>query len=350
MTSRGPVHYSKYLELERLLSSQNRESEKKGKPAHDEMLFIVVHQVYELWFKQILFEIDSILEMFGKHRIDEQEIGVAVARLERVIEIEKILIEQLRVLETMTPLDFLEFRDLLVPVSGFQSQQFRELESKLGVDMKQLPSRAPQPTSRDSLFSLIERWLERTPFLDLEGFQFWNHYREAVEKMLSRDEEIIRTNEMLPEIDRRAQLEELAHTRESFDALFDQERHEALREKGERRLSFRATHAALLIHLYRDQPILHLPFRLLTALVDIDELFSTWRYRHALMAFRMIGTKIGTGGSSGAQYLRATVESRKVFSDITNLSTFLIPRASLPKLPDVIVKRLGFTFTDGGTR
>ena len=103
--------------------------------------------------------------------------------------------------------------------------------------------------------------------------------------------------------------------------------------EGRRRLSHRATRAALFIHLYRDQPILHLPFRFLTLLVDVDELLATWRYRHALMVHRMIGTKIGTGGSSGHRYLLATVERNKVFTDLYDLSTFLISRSALPPLP-----------------
>jgi tryptophan 2,3-dioxygenase len=114
--------------------------------------------------------------------------------------------------------------------------------------------------------------------------------------------------------------------------------------EGTRRLSHGATRAALFIHLYRDQPILHLPFRFLTLLVDVDELLATWRYRHALMVHRMIGTKIGTGGSSGHRYLLATVERNKVFGDLYDLSTFLISRSALPALPDAMERRLGFHF------
>ena len=126
--------------------------------------------------------------------------------------------------------------------------------------------------------------------------------------------------------------------------MLDEAAHERLREAGERRLSHRATRAALFIHLYRDQPILHLPFRLLRTLVDVDELLSTWRYRHALMVHRMIGTKIGTGGSSGHHYLLNTVERNKVFTDLFNLSTFLISRSALPALPADLERRLGFYF------
>src|SRR5437868_12229 len=122
---RQPVYYSEYLKLDKILSSQLPKSTETGQTAHDETLFIIVHQVYELWFKQILFELDSLQDMFKKDYVDEEYIGVAVSRLKRITEIQKVLLEQFRVIETMTPMDFLEFRDFLVPASGFQSYQFR---------------------------------------------------------------------------------------------------------------------------------------------------------------------------------------------------------------------------------
>src|SRR5258708_22364938 len=128
-----PVEYQESLQHDRLLSSQHPKSAEHGRPAHDEMLFIVVHQAYELWFKQILHELDSVLDLCRQDSVDERSIGVAVARLQRIAEIQKLLIDQLHILETMTPLDFLDFRDLLVPASGFQSVQFRLIEKKLGL-------------------------------------------------------------------------------------------------------------------------------------------------------------------------------------------------------------------------
>lgn len=316
------LHYSDYLHLDSILSAQQRKSEEAGHPAHDEMLFIIVHQTYELWFKQFLFELDSILELFKAERTDEKNIGIVVSRLHRMNLIQDLLLQQLSILETMTPLDFLEFRDLLVPASGFQSVQFRLIENRLGLRLKQrlkFDEKAyyQQATESDSknlkkseaetsLFELIEHWLERTPFLKYEKFDFSNSYRKAVDKMLQRDEKIIRNNPSLSEAGKEKQLKSLASTKENFEALFDEKKHNKLIEEGELRLSYRATIAALLIFLYRDQPILHLPFKLLTSLIDLDESISMWRYRHALMAHRMIGRKIGTGGTSGYDYLRAT--------------------------------------------
>jgi tryptophan 2,3-dioxygenase len=328
-----PVDYAQYLGLGQLLSSQHPKSDEYGRPAHDELLFIVVHQVYELWFKQILHELGSVVALFQADSVDERNIGTAVSRLQRVAGIQELLVDQLGVLETMTPLDFLDFRDMLLPASGFQSAQFRAIERTLGV-------KRDQP----SLFDLVEKWLERTPFLDLPGYQFWASYRAAVDEMLADDRRTIEAHPSFTPEERALQLAELDRTRQSFEALLDEATHERLRREGARRMSHRATLAALLIHLYRDQPILHLPFRFLTLLVDVDERLATWRYRHALMVHRMIGTKIGTGGSSGHHYLMGTVERSKVFSDLFNLSTFLIPRSALPELPEKVARRLGFHF------
>jgi tryptophan 2,3-dioxygenase len=358
--SHEPVDYGEYLQLDKLLTSQSPKSAEAGAPAHDEMLFIVVHQAYELWFKQILHELDSVMALFRHDSVDERSVGVAVARLERIVEIQKVLLDHLRVLETMTPLDFLEFRDLLVPASGFQSVQFRLIESRLGLRRNARTPLERSPASvgtaggergelvrsedEPSLFTLVERWLERTPFLELPGFQFWEQYDSAVKRMLAADRATIKANPRLSPSERDTQLRELERTAASFAAVIDETAHERLREAGERRLSHRATRVALFIHFYRDQPILHLPFRLLTTLVDVDELLATWRYRHALMVHRMIGTKIGTGGSSGHHYLLSTVERNKVFADLFNLSTFLISRSALPALPAEIERRLGFHF------
>ena len=129
-----PVYYHDYLQLDRLLDSQRPLSTEQGRPAHDELLFIVVHQAYELWFKQILHELEAVRAVFDQPTVPERSMGRVVGHLERVHAIQRVLIDHLDVLETMTPLDFLEFRDLLVPASGFQSLQFRSIENLLGLD------------------------------------------------------------------------------------------------------------------------------------------------------------------------------------------------------------------------
>ena len=133
------MYYSSYLQLDKILDAQHLESDKVGKHAHDEMLFIVIHQAYELWFKQVLFEVKSIHDIFSPSTINDNDPGIAIAvrRMNRVVEILRVLVHQVDILETMTPQDFLEFRDLLRPASGFQSVQFKELESVLGLKMEQ---------------------------------------------------------------------------------------------------------------------------------------------------------------------------------------------------------------------
>lgn len=360
MAKHPPIDYGDYLKLDKLLGSQSPRSAELGQEAHDEMLFIIVHQTYELWFKQILHEIDSILRGFQGEYIDEKNIGKAVGRLRRVTKIQELMLQQLSVLETMTPLDFLEFRDYLIPASGFQSIQFRLLENKLGLRRKQRLNYNKSPydnhlnpeekkiveesEASPSLFELVQDWLERTPFLEFGTFSFWKSYRQTVEALFQEDEEQIQNNPRLSEDDKVQQMVKLNQTKEHFNTLFESEKHNELINSGEKRLSFKATKAALLILLYRDEPILQMPFGLLDKLRDIDELLTAWRYRHALMAHRMIGTKIGTGGSSGSTYLKKSASAHKIFTDFVNLSTFLIPRSVLPELPENVQRELGFYY------
>ncbi len=356
-----PIYYSDYLQLDKLLSAQRPKSAEYGIEAHDELLFITVHQAYELWFKQILHEIDSVNAMFRSDSVDEKSIGVAAARVQRIIEIQKLLIEQLRVLETMTPLDFLDFRDYLIPASGFQSFQFRLIENKLGLtnekrikynNIDYLNTLAEEhrklileTVKHPSLLELVEKWLERTPFLGFGAFKFWEEYKKCVERMLENEQDIITGNPTLTVKKREFQLKQLSGTREHFESLFDENKHNQLLGEGQKRLSNRATLAALFINLYRDEPILHLPYVFLSSLVDLDELLTQWRYSHALMVHRMIGAKVGTGGSSGHQYLMETVDKHRVFADLFNLSTYLVPRSELPQLPAELLEQLGFSFS-----
>src|SRR4030095_2713662 len=132
------VHYHSYLQLEKILDAQfPRSTQVQEVTAHDEMLFIIMHQVYELWFKQIIHELESISIMFEDNIMDEREISTAVSRLERIIEIQKLLIQQINVMETLTAMDFLDFRQYLFPASGFQSLQFRVIENLLGLKQDQ---------------------------------------------------------------------------------------------------------------------------------------------------------------------------------------------------------------------
>ncbi len=354
------INYRDYLQLGTLLACQQCESAKRGRPAHDEMLFIIVHQTYELWFKQILFELDRVQGVFAGDVVDDRAIGSVVHGLSRIAEILRLLVQQLTVLETMTPLDFLDFRDLLFPASGSQSLQFRLIETRLGLEAKDrltfdsrpydanLPAEDREALAEaadlSSVSDQVERWLERTPFIDMGDYSFRDDYRRTVQGILEADSAMVRARATLTEREKEAELSSLAAARARFDALFDEAAHRQLRERGAWRLSMRALQAALFINLYRDEPALQLPFRLLSLLMDIDELLTTWRYRHALMVQRMIGLKVGTGGSSGHDYLRRTAEEHRVFGDLFALSTFFIPRSRLPALPPDVREAMGYRY------
>ena len=361
--NQGPVYYNDYLMLDQFLDCQKPLSKKfadqENPEAHDETLFIVVHQAYELWFKQILHDLDSVLHVFSKDKVLDTDFGTLVQRLERIRKIQVMIAGQLEILESMTPMDFLEFRNLLIPASGFQSRQFREIEIKLGlgthnreaIDREFFMGRLNQKDREklmslegsQSMLKLLENWLERTPFTNTAGFNFWAEYQKVVKAILDEDELTIQSNVAnLSEREKQMQLENLKVTQETFESLFDEEAHKKIVESGGRKLSRKAILNALFILLYREEPMLAMPVQMINLLMDIDENFTTWRYRHALLAQRMLGTKIGTGGSSGHQYLKRAADNNRVFVDLFNLSTYLIPRSRLPKIPTEIKKQLNF--------
>ncbi|MDQ3981918.1 MAG: tryptophan 2,3-dioxygenase family protein [Actinomycetota bacterium] len=244
------------MKIPELLQLQRLESDP---PAHDELLFIVVHQVYELWFKQILFELESIRAlMTAGHLVGARHL------LERVTAIEEVAITQIRVLETMAPQDFLEFRMHLAPASGFQSVQFREIEFISGLkDARYLERVGSSPEDR----ARLERRLAEPTLWDA----FCSMLDERGLPMPPDDVDV-----------RRATLLEIARDRETF----------------------------------ADE------FYLSEALLEHDQHFAVWRNRHVLMVERQIGTKSGTGGSTGAPYLRSTLNKR-FYPELWDLRSFL---------------------------
>jgi tryptophan 2,3-dioxygenase len=355
------LYYGDYLQLGQLLGAQAPLSRCQGSEAHDEMLFIIVHQAYELWFRQILHELDAVLRAFGEARLDERRLADICAKLERITVIQHLLVEQIGVIETMAPQDFLEFRDLLVPASGFQSRQFRAIEIKLGLreqdrtafsacafyqrfkpaDALYLHKLHAEP----SLFDRVDAWLARMPFLQDKHYDFWSSYRDSIEASLGADRQLIETHPLLSADDKQRQLAQLTQTRQQFDCLFQPEAYESQRTQGLVRLSHPAIQAALFIYLYRDEPLLQQPFGLLKLLVEVDEQLTAWRYRHALMVQRMLGRRIGTGGSSGHDYLRTSAERTQIFGDFFNLASYLLPRSKLAPLPPELTRLLDFHFS-----
>ncbi len=250
----GQLTYNSYLRIPELLKLQQFES---SPPAHDELLFITIHQAYELWFKQILFELDQVQTL-----MDQDDVYGASHLIARVLAIEKLLVSQIHILETMTPRDFLRFREALNPASGFQSIQFRELEFLTGIkdptvmvhieltgdDRERLEARLEKPSLRTSLFELLRR----------RGFDV-----------------------AIPgEDDTPLEPEAREHTMQELLKLYSEpERH---------------------FHLYR----------LAEAFVEHDQNLLLWRFHHVRVVERLIGTKTGTGGSSGVQYLSSTLSKR----------------------------------------
>src|SRR5688572_11705063 len=184
------VHYSDYLQLDKILNAQTLESDLLKQHAHDEMLFIVIHQAYELWFKQLLFEIDSVAGIMKNPVNDNSpELQTVVHRLNRMVTILKVLVQQIDIMETMTPMDFLDFRDMLRPASGFQSWQFKLVEAKLGLKyqhrhgqeyyISQLRQEQidliRKVESEKSFIELLNAWLERMPFF--EESENWKNYQ-----------------------------------------------------------------------------------------------------------------------------------------------------------------------------
>ncbi len=337
-----PVYYGEYLQLDKIINAQFPESEKEGNaPAHDEMLFIIIHQAYELWFKQILFEVNSVISIMSKPTLNDNsaELQTVVHRLQRTVTILKVLVQQIDILETMTPMDFLDFRDMLRPASGFQSWQFKIIEAKLGLKFEkrhgqeyyisQLQQKEidiiKAAEDGSSVIELINSWLERMPFAEdakywktAEGENFWTEYESVYSNSLSD-----------------AEKNNLAFYRKIF---FESE------ENTERTLGPKACRSALFIMLYRGYPMLELPFQLLDTLLEIDNQLGNWRYRHINMVRRMIGTRIGTGGSTGAGYLQGAMDKHYIFKEISQLNSFLIDRRKLPELPNVLTEKLGYGF------
>jgi len=353
------MYYGDYLELSKILDSQHPVSFEAGhEPAHDEMLFIVIHQAYELWFKQILFELEYVSGIFGKERINDnsEDLNLVRHRLNRVARIMELLNQQVNILDTMTPLDFLAFRNLLTPSSGFQSVQFRLIEARLGLQManryrkeyykrtdeggftghdyKEITETEEQP----SLLQLVNRWLERMPFFEKDVWDdyppsgsdgayhpFWDVYREVYRKSLTERES--------------GKIHDFDYVfLEKADASLSPELLPALRGS----FSPAALRAALFIMLYRDFPVFQASYQVLDKLIEIDHLLSNWRHKHIVMVRRMIGLRVGTGNTSGAGYLEGALASHYIYRDLSGLSTYLIQRNQLPPLPEKLTRRLGF--------
>jgi tryptophan 2,3-dioxygenase len=259
--TKAAVTYTTYLAIDELLAAQRPLSiGPEGRPEHDELLFIVIHQVYELWFKQLLHELAEVQRM-----LEAGDTDTTLHLLNRILKILKTLVAQIDVLETMTPLQFLSFRDRLESASGFQSAQFREVEAVLG--MREPGAAAAQPAG-SAARARIEAAQGRRPV--------WGSFlRVLAARGHAIAEDVLARDPALPPApDERVQ--------------------------------------DVLVTVYRGDPDAAL---VAERLVDLDEGIQEWRYRHVKMVERTIGTKRGTGGSTGVEYLGATL-FQPVFPDL----------------------------------
>jgi len=246
-----PLSYNKYLRVQDLINLQDCLSD----PAHhDELLFITVHQAYELWFKQILHELDAAIQF-----LIEDRLPAATRALKRIVDIEKLLVQQIHILESMTPISFLQFRDELNPASGFQSTQFREIEFSSGLKNERI----------------------------LREFQ---HDQFACERLQAR------------------------MARPSLADAF----YQALERRG---LDI-SKRAQAILEILTHFELRYEEFQLAEALMEHDEYFSLWRSHHIKMVERMVGAKRGTGGSEGIGYLQTTLD-KKFYPELWEARTYL---------------------------
>ncbi len=352
----GPPTYWDYLRLDRLLDLQGGLEGDESQLMPDELHFILVHQVFELWFKLVLRQIREARDHLAAPHVPEEHVPYVVHHLRRVNTIFELAIDQFKVMETLTPQDFLDFRDKLLPASGFQSFQLREMELLLGLDRGQRAksgfgdpiaaieqatgegaklAQARLAAARDEgdFRSALHVWLGRTPIQgstpndpdDAENVdRFIDAYLAAVERHGEEQSERFVSRGALTESGAAGRKDKAFAEAKAFLRAEDVAEDE--------RASTRRVRAALLfIESYRELPLLAWPRVLLDTVVEFEELMVLWRSRHARMVERLIGRRTGTGGSAGVDYLDKTAKYRS-FKELWAVRTLLLPRAAVPAL------------------
>ena len=358
----SPTPYWDYIRVERLLSLQAGASESEAELSNDEVMFIVVHQVDELWFKLVLRELVTVRDLFAGERVPEQALAAAVRGIRRVETIVHQLTSHFALMETMTTRDYLGFRDKLFGASGFQSAQMREIEILMGLpedervalghegsylralrnpdgsDSSALRRVQARLEDRPSLRDAILEWLRRTPIQgstpdrpddDARVRAFVLSYLRAHELAVARGLEHART--LSPSAADLARLEERARKETEYARSY------LLAEDGPaetRARSMRIRAALVFIESYRELPLLAWPREVLDGITSFEQAFVIFRQRHARMVERMIGRRTGTGGSTGVDYLDATGLKYRVFRELWAVRTLLVQAQELPALED----------------
>jgi tryptophan 2,3-dioxygenase len=359
---RPPTTYWDYIKVEPLLSLQSGLETDESALANDEVLFITVHQIDELWFKLVLRELASVRDCFAQDPVPEQALASAVRGIRRTALLLDNLAGHFALMETMTTRDYLAFRDKLTPASGFQSAQLREIEILLGLDpaqrihlghensyldaLKQADG-SPSPASlrvqrrledRPTLLDALRAWLYRTPIQgstpdDPDDAQRVEAFLEGYLRAQATEIEgqlAEATRHALTEADRsrlHARYEAEKASARAF--LFATAEPEATRAHTRR---IRA--ALVFIESYRELPLLAWPREVVDGVVALEQAMLIFRQRHARMVERVIGRRTGTGGSAGVDYLDQTALRYRVFADLWAVRTLLLRRAALPPLSD----------------
>jgi tryptophan 2,3-dioxygenase len=352
------VTYWDYLRLPELLDLQGGLEGSDTEMSEDELHFIVVHQVFELWFKLILRELRLARDKLAAPRVEEETIPYVVHHLRRVNEIFRLAVEQFRVMETLTPQDFLAFRSKLGTASGFQSFQMREIEALMGLPPEQraaqghtdpllslqtavTQARAGMPLlaqvlktrQETSLREALHAWLSRTPIqgsrpTDRHDAQIVEDFLQAYLAALEQHHTAQMAHLLAGNANTAAVRAQFAAMRDSAQAFLHAT---DIPAEAERPRARRLRAGLLFIESYRDLPLLAWPRLLIDTVVEMEESFVLWRTRHARMVERVIGRRVGTGGSSGVDYLDETARYR-IFPELWAVRTLLLPRAVLPPL------------------
>ena len=358
VSEKKPTTYWDYIRIDELTALQSGLSDSEQELSNDEVLFITVHQVFELWFKLILRELRTARDLFRKEPVAEQELSGAVRSLNRVTTILRRCTDHFEVIETLTTRDYLAFRDKLFPASGFQSRQLRQIEIVMGlaeedripfggekgfVAALKEPDGTPSTSMQKvratqaegaSLREAIDEWLYRTPIdgvsLEDQGAsasldEFLGKFLEAYDSESEISRGIALKNAKEPE--GAARIDEMySDERASVRAFFSPDEAKG----GARRRRIRA--AALFVETYRELPLLAWPREVLDSLVELEQQFVVFRQRHARMAERVIGRRAGTGGTAGVAYLDKTALKYRIFRDLWAIRTLQIRREAAPGL------------------
>ena len=360
MASGKSTVYWDYIKIEEILALQTGIADSDVDLANDEVMFIVIHQIDELWFKLALRELVHVRDLFGQGKVREQQLANGVRGIRRMALLFEQIAHHFSLMETMTTRDYLGFRDKLSPASGFQSAQLREIEILLGLKIEErlplghdhdylralkYPDGRESPASRrvaarlddrPTLHEAIGEWLYRTPIQgstpeqaeDEEQVQsFIEAYlaAQAIELESARDLAVAAAP---GDADR--QRLEARYGQEKINARAFLTAEDA--EPAQRRRWSRIRAALLFIESYRELPLLAWPREVLDGLVHLEQAFVIFRQRHARMVERVVGRRTGTGGSAGVDYLDQTALKYRVFRDLWAVRTLLIQRSALPPL------------------